>query len=348
MLVFGQFIIRVLSVPTYYFEDGLRASDEAWNFLRIIALGMVFQMGYTIMNSMLRSLGDSKRPMVFIAISAAINIALDFLFIGALNMGAGGAALATVIAQFCGFAIALAYIIRKGFPFPFNKGYITPDKDIIKGMFKLGVPLGLQMLLNNVSFMVIARIINAMGTAESAANSLATSFFNVVIIVPGGLGHALSAITAQNFGAGKIRRAVKSTKLAIGYSMIVVIPALLIGSFFPTQVFSLLSPDPNVVRVGAEFLIPFSWDFILFAFVFCINNFFNGLGITTFVAVHELVAAFLIRIPLTWLLSTIPGATLFHVGIGTPAATVVSIIMLLIYYKIKMSGGKIEKMRLAK
>ncbi|MCL2228063.1 MAG: MATE family efflux transporter, partial [Oscillospiraceae bacterium] len=184
ILALGRISIRILNVPYYLLDDGLSAAGEAWRFMRVVAFGMVFQTGYNIINSMLRALGDSKRPMIFIAISCVLNIGFDLIFIGVLHMGAAGAALGTVIAQVCGFTIALLYLLKKKFPFAFGFRDIRPDKDILKKTFKLGIPISMQMLLNMLSFTVIARIINGMGTAEAAANSLINTVFNFVIVVP--------------------------------------------------------------------------------------------------------------------------------------------------------------------
>jgi Na+-driven multidrug efflux pump len=113
------------------------------------------------------------------------------------------------------------------------------------------------------------------------------------------------------------------------------------------MIVSLISDDADVIRESSLFLIPFSWDCLFVSFVFCLNGFFNGCGITTFVAAHELVAAFAVRIPLSWALSRVPGATLFHIGIGTPAATLASLVMCIVFYKMRLSGGKLEQLRLA-
>jgi Na+-driven multidrug efflux pump len=165
--------------------------------------------------------------------------------------------------------------------------------------------------------------------------------------IPMAIGAALSAISAQNLGAGKPYRALQAAKLGSLFSLAVAIPCVLLASFWPETVVSLLSDKPEVIAESARFLIPFSWDCLFVSFVFCLNGFFNGCGITTFVAMHELVAAFAVRIPLSWILSRIPGATLFHVGIGTPAATAASLIMCLIFYKLKMSGGRLERLKMA-
>ena len=346
LFTLGGLFIRLLNVPAYYLENGLSAASEANSFLRIAAFGALFQVSHNTVNSMLRALGDSLRPMIFITSAFVINIGLDFIFIGALGMGAAGAALATACAQAGGFLMASLYLRYKKFPFAFSKSYIRPDREILRNMFKLGMPISLQMLLNMISFTIVARIINSLGTAEAAANSLVNSVFRIVVMVPFALGQAINPITAQNFGAGRPERALQSTKLAILFSLAIAAPAMLVSSFFPSSVLSLFSPDEDVVRVGAQFLTSFSWDFVLVAFIFNINNFYNGMGITTFVAAHELTAALLIRVPLTWLLSSIEGATLFYVGMGAPAASAISLIMLLIYYRVKLSGGKLKTLNM--
>ena len=347
ILSFGKLFINLINVPTEPDENGLNAAEEAWNYMRILSIGLIFQAGYNIISSILRALGNSKSPMVFIAISCFINIVLDIVFVGALKLGAGGAALATIMAQAFSFAISLLYVIKKKLPFPFSIKNVRYDSETMKTIIRLGIPISLQTLLNMLSFIVIAAIINNMGLFASSANGVVNNIVNLFMIIPFAFGSALSAISAQNLGAGKPERALKSAKLGMLFSLAIAVPATLAASFFPTAIVSLVSPNADVVRESAQFLIPFSWDFLFVSFVFCINGFFNGCGITTFVAIHELVAAFLVRIPLSWALSLISGATLFHVGIGTPAATLASLLMCLVYYKVKLAGDKLKILKIA-
>jgi putative MATE family efflux protein len=337
---FGRTFLHIMNVPEAAF-------DEAWNYLRICACGLLFTMGYGAVSSVLRALGNSKAPLVFVSISCAINIVLDYIFVGPLGMGAAGAAAATVIAQCFSLVVSVAFLAKKRLPFRFGLRDIRPDWAVIRVIFRLGIPISLQTVLNMLSFVVIAGIINKLGVPASAANGIVNNLANFYMTIPMAIGAALSAISAQNLGAGKPHRALQAAKLGSLFSLAVAIPCVLFASFWPDTVVSLLSDDPAVIAESALFLIPFSWDCLFVSFVFCLNGFFNGCGITTFVAIHELVAAFAVRIPLSWLLSRIPGATLFHVGIGTPAATAASLIMCLIFYKLKMSGGKLEKLKLA-
>ena len=347
VLSFGRTFIGLINVPTETDELGLSAAAEAWSYMRICAFGLIFQAGFNTVSSILRALGNSKTPLIFISLSCSTNIALDLLFVGVFKMGASGAALATVIAQAVSFFASLAYIMRKKLPFPFSARDVRLVWQTLKTIFRLGIPISLQTVLNTISFIVIAAIINNMGLYAASANGIVNNIVNVFMVIPFALGSALSAVSAQNLGAGKPERALDGAKLGILFSLVIAVPSTIFASLFPSMIVSLMTPNPDVIKAGVEFLIPFSWDFVLVSFVFCLNGFFNGCGITTFVAVHELVAAFAVRIPVSWAFSLIPGATLFHVGIGTPAATLASLIMCIIYHRVKLSGGKLAKLKIA-
>ena len=346
VLSLGRFIMALINVPTEVDGNGLSAAAEAWTYMRVCVFSLIFQAGYNTVSTTLRALGNSRTPLIFIAISCGINIALDYVFIGPLRMGARGAALATVVAQAVGFLISFLYITRKKLPFAFSPANIRPVWKTLKNIFKLGIPIALQITLNMLSFLVIAAIINNMGLFAAAANGIVNNAMNLYVVIPLSIGSALSAISAQNLGAGKPERAFASAKLGVIFSMSIAIPVTLFTNLYPTAIVSVLSPDPDVIKAAAEFLVPFSWDCVLAGLVFCINGFFNGCGITTFVAIHEIVAALAVRAPLSWLLSWIPGATLFRVGIGTPAASLASLIMCMIYYRVKLSGGKFMNLRI--
>ncbi|MCL2126519.1 MAG: MATE family efflux transporter [Oscillospiraceae bacterium] len=347
VLSLGRLFINMINVPLEPDENGLTAAAEAWEYMRICACGLIFQAGYSTISSMLRALGNSKTPLVFVICACVMNIILDLVFVGVLGKGAFGAALATIIAQAFSFAISLRYLIRNKLPFPFSFKNIRPAAQTLKTILRLGIPISLQTVLNTLSFMVIAAIINNMGLYASSANGIVNNVVNIFMIIPMALGSSLSAISAQNLGAGKTHRAFESAKLGVVFSLIIAVPATVCASLFPTAIISAFTPHPDVIKASAEFLIPFSWDFLLVSFVFCINGFFNGCGITTFVALHETVAAFAVRIPVSWALSLISGATLYHVGIGTPVASLASLAMCLIYYKVKLSGGKLAQLRIA-
>ena len=348
ILFIGKLFIKLINVPIDIDKKGLIAAEEAWNYMRIYSLGLILHSGYGVLSSTLRALGDSKTPLIIVAVSCAVNVVLDLIFVGLFQMGATGAATTNIIGQALSFLLALLIILRKKLPFGFTAKDIKLDWKMAQKIFKLGTPISLQTVLNSLSFVVIAAVINKMGMYASAANGIVNNLTGIYMIIPFALGSALSAISAQNLGAKKTERALQSTKYAVFFSMAIAIPVCVFACIFPEALVSIMSPEPDVIKASAEFLVPFAWDCLLVSVVFCMNGFFNGCGITVFVAVQETVVAFAVRIPVSWALSLIPGATLFHVGIGTPVATCVALLMNLIYYKLKLSGGKLAKLEIAK
>ena len=337
LFIFGKDCITLLKVPE-------EATGEAWAYMKICLYGIVFTMGYSLISSILRSLGNSKAPFYFVLISCLVNIALDYIFVGLLSMAAAGAALATVIAQTLSFVISLFYIIKKKLPFPFSIKNVKPDFSMIKRILKIGIPVSLQSSLNVVSFLVIMMIANSMGLFVSAATSVVFSIANLLLIIPVAFGSAIAAITAQNIGAKKPERALKSMWLGLLISLVVLVPIFIVMAIFPKQVVGIISSDPDVIRESVRFLYPNIMDSIFVCFIFCMYGFFNGCGKTMFVMLSETLAAFLVRIPVSYLMKVlIADSTIFHVGLGTPIASAVTFIACIIYMFMKFSGKKLQQ-----
>lgn len=341
IFVFGKALIRLINVPGAG-GGSVGADTEAWNYMRICAFGLIFNAGYNIVSSVLRAIGNSAAPMVFVVVSCCVNVLLDYVFVGVLRRGASGAATATVIAQAASFLLSMLYLFWRKLPFSVKLSDLRPSRNTMVSIFKLGLPISLQSILNILSFTVIAAIINGMGLFYSAANGVVNNLMNFYFVIPIAIGQALSAFSAQNIGAGKPDRAKQGLRICIIASLAIAVPCTVLASFWPTPIASLLASDPDVITASAQFLIPYSWDCIFVGCVFCINGFLNSCGLTAFVAAHETAAAFLVRIPVTWLMSRVAGATLFHVGIGTPAATLASLIICFVYYKVRLSRGRLS------
>lgn len=338
-LIFGKTLIKLLSVPP-------EAVDECWNYLKICSFGTVFIMGYNITGSLLRGLGNSTAPMIFVGIACVMNIVLDYVFVAIMGMAAAGAALATVISQFFSFALACLYIWKTGFPYDFKKEHISVDFKIIGNMFRLGIPMSLQNTLVSISFLVITKITNQMGVNAAAGASLVGKVVDIGMTFPWALSSALSTITAQNIGAGKPERAKKSTFYAMAFSLCIGVPFVTIAHIIPKTLLGLLTTDQAVIDAGVGYLYPFCWDCILVCFMFCLNGLFNGSGKTAFVAAHSMATAFFVRIPIAYFMSRIDGATLFHVGLGTPAASLVSLILCIFYFRKHYAGDKIKNVQM--
>ena len=341
MLVFGRMLISLLQVP----EEAVK---DARTYLTICAIGSTFIMGYNIVSSILRGLGNSKAPLVFVSIAFVIHIILDFLLIVIVRWGAAGAAVSTVISQAVSLVIALLYIRKKGLPFTFTRKDIRFDPRVIARIFKIGVPVSMQYLMMTISFMIITAITNSMGIIYSAGVGVVSSLINFILMIPSSIGSAISAITAQNIGAGQPDRAIKTTVWGIGISMIFAVFFFAAAQIWPEQIVSLMTKDPDVIREGARYLIPYAWDSILVCFVFCLNGLFSGSGKTMFVMAHNIASTFAVRIPVAYFMSLRKGADLFGVGLGTPLASFASIIICIVYLKIKFNKNKLQQLTVVK
>jgi putative MATE family efflux protein len=332
-------INTLMKVPT------AEAMAEANGYMFICGCGAIFIMGYNVVSAILRGLGNSKAPLYFIAISCMVNIGLDALFVAVFHMNAAGAALATVISQALSLGIALIYIKKTGLPFAFHRSDLSPDKTVIKRILKIGAPAALQNTMIGFSFSMITTITNGLGQAASAGAGLVGRAIDVCMMIPSSFGNAITSIAAQNIGAGKPERAVKSMWLGIAFSLVFAIPYMLMGTFIPETIIGILaSNDPAAIEQGALYLIPFSWDCILVSFVFCMNGFFNGFGKSLFTMAHNLATTFLIRIPIVWFISRIEGVTMFQVGLGTPFASLASLLICLIYFKLRFTKARLRNL----
>jgi putative MATE family efflux protein len=337
MLVFGDLLIGLLQVPT-------EAVPDAKIYLTICAIGSTFIMGYNIVGSILRGLGDSKTPLIFVAIAFVIHIILNYLLIVLLRWGAAGAAVSTVVSQAVSLVISILYIKKRGLPFPFSGKDIRLEKTIIARIFKIGIPVSMQYLMMTLSFMIITAVTNSMGLIYSAGVGVVSSLINFCLMIPSSLGSAISAITAQNIGAGQPDRATKSTTWGILFSLGFAVIFCVSAQLWPEWFVSLVTKDPDVIREGARYLIPFAWDSVLVCFVFCFNGLFSGSGKTIFVMVHNIATTFAVRIPIAYFMSQKVNADLFEVGLGTPFASLASLILCVIYLAVKFNKKELHKL----
>ncbi|MDR0857815.1 MAG: MATE family efflux transporter [Oscillospiraceae bacterium] len=337
MVLLGSTINGWMQVPP-------DAVSEADNYIRVCGIGSVFIIGYNVVSAILRGLGNSKAPLYFVAIASLTNIVLDYVFVALFRWNAFGAALATIISQGVSLIVGIIYIKKTGLPYKFGRAHLKTDKATMGRILKIGIPAASRQTLVGFSFTFITTITNGLGVAAAAGAGVVNRAIDVCMIIPGSMNGALTSFTAQNVGAGKPERARKGLYICIGLCLCISIPYTLIANISPETVVGILSDEPEVIREGAQYLIPFSWDCVLVSFVFCLNGFFTGLGKTTFVLIHDTCTTFLIRVPIVYFVSTIPGRTMFQMGLGTPAATIVSLLLCLIYLKWKCNKKALAEM----
>jgi putative MATE family efflux protein len=193
MLSFNNEITLLMNTP----KEAIEATKS---YLSICSAGIIFIVGYNVVSSILRGLGDSKTPLLFVFIACMINIVVDFVLVGYFHMGAKGAAIATVSAQGFSFFFALVYLCKKGIGYSFYKEDICFSKYIQKIM-QIGFPLGLQSVLVNISFLIITIIANQMGLIASASLGVVEKLMGFLMLPAIALGSALASLIALNVGA---------------------------------------------------------------------------------------------------------------------------------------------------
>lgn len=305
----------------------------AQQYLSICSCGILFITGYNMVSAMLRGMGDSKRPMIFVAVSCILNILGDLLLVGVFHMGAGGAAIATVFSQAVSLLLSVGVLRKRNFPFDFKRESFRLHGDKASRLLRLGSPVALQNVLVSLSFLIITAIVNNLGLSQSAAVGTVERVIIFCMMAPSAFSAAIAAMAAQNMGAGLAKRAKGSLVYGIVFSLIFGIAMFTLLQFFAEGAISLFSNDAQVIRHGALYIRSYSIDCMLVSFVFCLNGFFSGCGRTTFTMANCLAATFLVRVPAVLFVSMIPGVTLFQIGLAAPAASALQIIIQLVYLK---------------
>lgn len=244
-------IVAVMSTPE-------EAVSGTITYLTICFLGIPFITAYNIISSIFRGMGDSKSPMYFISIACAFNIALDYLFIGLLGFGPAGAALGTTLSQTISVLISLTMICRKKMIPGFRFSDLKPVRTMMGGLLKIGFPIAMQDGFIQIAFIVITIIANRRGLNDAAAVGIVEKMISLFFLVPSSMLSTVSALSAQNIGAGKHERASQTlacaTTIAVSYGIVVSILMQFAGS---TAV-GLFSSDTDVIRLGTQYLTAIS------------------------------------------------------------------------------------------
>ena len=318
------------------FTSLMHAPEEAFTktvwYVRICSGGTLFIVAYNVLGSIFRGLGDSKTPLFTVFCACIFNIVGDLLFVAGLHMQAAGAALATVLAQAFSVGLCIVIVKKRGMPFSFSRKNIKFDKEIIGKIVKVGLPIALQDGLVNMSFLAINSIVNSLGVIASAGVGVAEKVCAFIMLVPSSFSQSLSAFVAQNIGAGKQGRARKSMLCGMGASLVVGVVMAYLAFFHGDLLAGIFSGQKDVVWAAADYLKAYAIDTLMVSFLFCYIGYFNGCGKTTFVMIQGILGAFCVRIPVSYSVSKRAGATLFQIGLATPASTVVQIVLCTLFF----------------
>lgn len=320
LLILRSAIVFAVSTPA-------DAAAGTVDYLTICFIGIPFITAYNIISAVFRGMGDSKSPMYFIAVACAANIALDYLFIGALGMGPAGAALGTVLSQTISVIISLIVIKRRSTGLALTKADIRPNKQIIGKILKIGIPVAMQDGFIQIAFMVITVIANRRGLNDAAAVGIVEKIIGFLFLVPSSMLSAVSALGAQNIGAQKPERARKTLLYAIfiaaGFGGTVAV----IMQFLSSGAVSLFTDSAVVTRLGGEYLRGYAWDCLFAGIHFAFSGYFCACGKSGISFMHNMIAILLVRIPGAYFMSSMFPGTLYPMGLATAAGSLLSAII---------------------
>lgn len=335
-------VVMVFAAPALaeIMHAPVEAFDKTVSYIVICSAGTVFIVAYNLVGSIFRGIGDSTMPLVTVAIACVLNIIGDLVLVAGLHMGTAGAAIATVFAQAVSVVLSLGIIRRKELPFSFSVKSIRPKAGHIKQILFLGIPIALQELLVSISFLAITAIVNGLGLTVSAGVGVAEKLCGFIMLVPSAYMQAMSAFVAQNMGAGKPERARKALLCGIASSLAVGAVMAFFTFFHGDLLSGLFAKDAAVIAASAEYLKAYAIDTLLTAFLFCFIGYFNGTGATIFVMLQGIIGAFGVRLPVSWFVSRQAWATLFRIGLATPASSLVQILLCGTYFVITQRKEK--------
>ena len=324
LLFFIKPIVGVMSTP----EEAVSGTRI---YLTICFIGIPFITAYNIISSIFRGMGDSKSPMYFIAIACVTNIVLDYLFIGAFHMGAAGAALGTTSSQTVSVIIALIVIMKKKTGISLSKNDFKMDKETMGQLLKIGIPVALQDGFIQIAFIVITIIANRRGLDTAAAVGIVEKIISFLFLVPSSMLSTVSALGAQNIGAGKPERARATLHYAVMITVSFGIIITIIIQFIAGPVVGLFTANASVILLGSQYIRGYIIDCIFAGIHFSFSGYFCACGHSELSFIHNFASILLVRIPGVYITSK-AFTSLFPMGLATAGGSMLSVIICLVAY----------------
>lgn len=315
----------------------MQASQEAISlttvYVRICGGGIFFIVAYNVLAAIFRGLGDSRSPLIFVAVACVVNIIGDLILVAGFHLDAARAAIATVAAQAVSVVLAIVLLKKKDLKFGIQKKDFRINGQC-KRFLKVGLPLALQEFLTQMSFLALCAFVNKLGLEASSGYGVACKIVNFAMLVPSSLMQSMASFVSQNVGAGKPDRAKKSMFTGMGLGVIVGVVVFICVWCFGDVLTSVFTTDTAVIQKGTEYLRGFAPETIVTAVLFSMVGFFNGYEKTVWVMIQGLVQTLLVRLPLAYVMSIQPHASLTKIGLAAPVATCFGIVLNVIFYLI--------------
>lgn len=300
-------------------------------YVRICGMGIFFIVAYNMIAAIFRGLGDSKSPLLFVLVACLINIAGDLLFVAGFKMDAAGAAIATVMAQAVSVVLAIVILLKKDLPFTLKKSDFRLNPQCRK-FLQVGLPLALQEVLTQASFLALCAFVNRLGLTASSGYGVASKIVSFAMLIPSALMQSMASFVAQNVGASKPKRAKQAMFTGMGIGLVFGCAVFALVMLKGDVLAGIFSTDAEVVQKGFEYLKGFAPETILTAILFSMLGYFNGNNKTVFVMIQGLVQTLLVRLPMSYLMSIQPNASLTKIGLAAPVSTLVGVLLNTAFY----------------
>ena len=320
-------ILKLMKTPDEAFADAVK-------YLLICSGGVIFTFGYNCISAILRGMGNSTQPFVYIVIAAVINVVLDIVFVMVLGMGVAGAAWATIIGQGVSFIISIIYLFikRRDFGFDFRLKSFIPSKDSAKILIKLGIPFSLRGGAVNVSMLFVTSLVNGLGLAASAVFGVGLKVDDMVRKISIGVNYSVSTFVGQNFAGKEFERVKKSVYWGWIYSFIIYLAFLIAYLVDVEGLFKLFTTDTEVLSLAPIFVKAIIISFPAMIIMRGTNGFIQGIGNSTLSMIFSLLDGFILRVGLSYLLGNVFGLGLFGLFLGYGLAAYGTAIPGMIYF----------------
>lgn len=314
-LLAARSLLELINVP----EEAL---PGALSYLLVCSAGIMFSFGYNMVSAVLRGMGDSRRPFLFVAVASVTNLVLDILFIAGFGWGTFGAGLATILGQALSFVFSLAYLYRQreGFGFDFRPRSFRIDGAVLAAQMKLGIPFAIRFAAINVSMMYVLGLVNGVGLAASTVFGVGVQMDDIVTKITQGIMQATTGMVGQNYGAHKfdrIRRIVYGAWL-FSFGFYVVYSYFLLAH--TEAMFKVFTDNPEVLALAPVFAWNIVWQFPGLVIMRGTNGFINGIGNARLALVFGILDGVVLRIGCSWLLGTFLGLGLKGYVLGYAVA----------------------------
>jgi len=321
------------------------AMPHGVSYMQVMCLGTVFVFGYNAVCAVMRGLGDSSSPLIFVAVASVLNVTLDLILVGPLEMGTRGAALATVLSQGFSFVTALVHLFRRGFFSSFTggarKGSLIrffrengrPDASVCAAILRIGLPAAIQMAVLNLSYLLVTGMLNGFGVTVAAAAGAGLKVNTFAAMPCWAVGQAVTAMAGQNAGAGDLSRTGKTARAGVFLALGATFFMMLFVQTFAEQIISVFDSDPETVRQGVIYLrVCCSLNCLVYAVMYTIDSFATGVGDSFFAMCNALLHSLVLRLFLSWLLGTVLGGGFMGIYWAECLASVIPALVGAAYY----------------